>query len=183
MSKTNNFGLSIVTDRYVAAFIGLAEKLDLLDKFDADLMLIKETFDKNEDLKSFMEHPLIQVNDKKEVIDSIFREHISVYTLNLFKLLIEKNRVLILPLLVEHYKGMLDKKRNITTAQVITAIEIDEEIKNRVKDKLQSLLNCTINIKSVIDTSIIAGMVVRIDDKIVDGSIKTKLDNMKKQLI
>ena len=183
MSKNSTFGLSIVTDRYAAAFISLAEQIDMLDKFDTDLALIKETFIENKDLKDFLEHPLIQLNDKKEVIDSIFRKHVSVYTLNLLKVLIEKNRIFILPLLADHYREILNKKRNIVTANIITAVEIDDEVKNRVKDKLQNLLNSTINIKSETDKNIIAGMVVKIGDKILDGSLKTKLETMKKQLI
>ena len=64
----------------------LAEKQDMFDKFDSDLALVKETINTNKDLKDFLEHPLIQSNDKKDAIDSIFREHISNYTLNLINL-------------------------------------------------------------------------------------------------
>lgn len=183
MSKAKAFDSSIVTDRYAAAFLELAEKHDLLDKFDLDLALVKETFISNNDLKDFLEHPLIQSNDKKEVIDKIFREHISVYTLNLMKLLIDKNRFFMILHLVEHYKKLLNKKRNISNAQIITAIEIDEEVKNTVKQKLERVFSKNINIETVVDKEIIAGMIVKIDDKILDGSIKTKLENMKRQLI
>ena len=183
MSDTNTFGLSIVADRYALAFMELAEKQDLFDKFDSDLALIKETINANKDLKDFLEHPLIQSNDKKEVIDRIFREHISIYTLNLIKLLIDKNRIFILALLADHYKALLNKKRNISTAQIITAIEIDEDTKNRVKEKLERVLSKTIVMETVIDKEIIAGMIVKIDDKIIDGSIKTKFENMKKNVI
>jgi len=183
MSDTNTFGLSIIANRYAVAFMGLAEKQDMFDKFDMDLVLVKETVNLNNDLKDFLEHPLIQSNDKKEVIDSIFREHVSVYTLNLIKLLIDKNRILILTLLADHYKALLKKKRNISTAQIITAIEIDEDTKNRVKEKLEKVFNQSIEIETAVDKEIIAGMIVKVGDKIIDGSIKTKFENMKKQVI
>jgi len=183
MSDNNTFGLSIITNRYASAFMDLAEKQDMFDKFDSDLALVKETINTNKDLKDFLEHPLIQSNDKKDAIDSIFREHISNYTLNLIKLLIDKNRVLILSFLADHYKALLNKKRNISTAQIITAVEIDEEVKNRIKEKLERVFSQTIEVKTSIDKEIIAGMIVKIGDKIIDGSIKTKFDNMKKQLI
>ena len=183
MSETNTFGLSIIADRYALAVMQLAEKQDMFDKFDSDLALVKETINGNKDLKDFLEHPLIQSNDKKEVIDRIFREHISIYSLNLIKLLIDKNRIFVLAPLADHYKKLLNKKRNISTAQIITAIEIDEDVKNRVKSKLESIYSKTIDIETVIDEEIIAGMIVKIDDKIIDGSIKTKFENMKKQII
>ena len=183
MSDTNTFGLSIIADRYALAFMDLAQRQDMFDKFDSDLALVNETVGVNKDLKDFLEHPLIQASDKKDVIDKIFREHVSVYTLNLIKLLIDKNRLHILALLADHYKALLNKKRNISTAQIITAIEIDEETKNRVKEKLQKVFSKTIEVETQIDKEIIAGMIVKVGDKIIDGSIKTKFENMKKQVI
>jgi len=183
MSDTNTFGLSIIADRYALAFMDLAQRQDMFDKFDADLALVKETVDANKDLKDFLEHPLIQASDKKDVIDKIFREHVSVYTLNLIKLLIDKNRIHILAILADHYKALLNKKRNISTAQIITAIEIDENTKNRVKEKLERVFSKTIEIETSIDKEIIAGMIVKVGDKIIDGSIKTKFENMKKQVV
>lgn len=183
MSETNTFELSIIADRYATAFIELAEKQDLLDKFDSDLALVKETLKEYKELKDFFEHPLIQSSDKKEVAEKIFKEHISIFTLNLIKLLIDKNRIFILSLIPDHYKAFLNKKRNISTAKIITAIEIDESIKNRVKDKLEAMFKQTIQIETAIDKEIIAGMIVQVGDKVIDGSIKTRFENMKKQML
>jgi F-type H+-transporting ATPase subunit delta len=183
MSEVNSFGLSIIANRYATAFIGLAETHNLLDKLDFDLVLVKETLKENAELKDFLEHPLIQANDKKEVIDSIFQKHVSFYTLNLIKLLIDKNRIFVLSRIADHYRELLNKKRNISTAQIITAVEIDEYTRNRIREKLENMFNQTINIETLTDKEIIAGMIVRVGDKIIDGSIKTKLENMKKQLI
>ena len=183
MSDKNTFKLSIVTDRYALALMELAEKHDLFDKFDSDLALVKETINVNKDLHDFLEHPLIQSNDKKEAINSIFKEYVSVYILNLIKLLIDKNRIFILSLLVDHYGDLLNIKRNISTAQITTAIEIDEYTKNRLKEKLEKVFSKTIEIKTVIDKEIIAGMIVKVGDKVIDGSIKTRFENMKKQVI
>lgn len=177
------FDLSIIADRYAIAFMDLAQKQDLFDKFDSDLVLVKETVNANKDLKAFFEHPLIKSNDKKEIFERVFSEHVSVYTLNLMKLLIDKNRIFILAVLADHYKALLNKKRNISTAQIITAIEIDQETKNRVKEKLERILNKTIEVETKIDKEIIAGMIVKVGDKVIDGSIKTKFENMKKQVV
>lgn len=183
MSEKGIFDLSIITDRYAKAFIELAEKQDMLDKFNSDLIAVKETIKSNKDLSDFLEHPLIQASDKKEVMEKVFGEHVSPYTLNLIKLLIDKNRALILTLLADHYRAILREKRNIATAQIISAIEIDDDIKDRVKEKLERAFKRTIELEHVIDKDIIAGMIVKIDDKVVDGSIRTKLENMKRQLI
>lgn len=183
MSETNTFELSIIAERYAIAFIELAEKQNQLDKFDSDLALVKETLLTYKELKDFLEHPLIQVNDKKEVVEKIFMEHVSIFTLNLIRLLIDKNRIFILPVIPDHFRELLNKKRNISTAKIITAIEIDEKTRNKVKEKLENLLKQTIQVETVVDKEIIAGMIVRVGDKIIDGSIKTKFENMKKQVL
>jgi len=183
MSEANTHNLSIITNRYATAFIELAEKHNLLDKFDADLALIKETLRQSKDLNDFLQHPIVNNNDKCDVIEKIFGADISNFSLNLVKLLIEKNRVFILSSLSSHYTELLNKKRNISKAQVITAVHIDDEVLNRVKDKLEKMFEKQIYIESNIDEDIIAGMIVKIGDKIIDGSIKTKIQKMKKQLI
>jgi len=183
MSENSTFGLSVIADRYAKAFIDLAKNQDLLDKFNDDLALVKETIENSKELKDFLEHPLISPIDKKDAVSSIFNDQISHYTSNLVKLLIDKNRVLVLVLLYDHYRVMLNRMRNISTARVITAIEIDEEIKNRLKEKLERVFNQTIEIKTEINQDIIAGMIVKVGDKVLDGSIKTKFESMKKSLV
>jgi F-type H+-transporting ATPase subunit delta len=176
-------GIILVADRYAEAMMQIAEKQDNFDLINSDLQLIKETLNSSRDLKEFIEHPLISSEDKKEILTAIFNNSIQNSTLKLVKILADSKRLIILYYLADHYKKMLFDKRNITTAKVITAVEVSEEILDRVRDKLERLFNKNIQIESNIDKEIIAGMIINIDDKVIDGSIRTKLLNMKKQLI
>lgn len=175
-------GLSIVTDKYAVAMIEIAEKNGKLDEINNDLALIKEVVTGNAELCDFLEHPLIKNEDKKDVLEKIFKEEIGEYSLNLVKLLADRGRLIILPFVFDYYNKILCKIRNIDTAKVITAVEIDENTVNRIKEKLEKMFNKQINIESMIDEDIIAGIVVKIDDKVIDGSIRTRLEDMKKQL-
>ena len=67
--------------------------------------------------------------------------------------------------------------------EVVTAIELTDEIKNKLIDKLQNIYNKQIKIKTKIDEDILAGMMLKIGDKVIDGSIKAKLNKMKSTLI
>ncbi|OGI01449.1 MAG: ATP synthase F1 subunit delta [Candidatus Melainabacteria bacterium GWF2_37_15] len=177
-----NEGLSIIADKYADAMIQLAEKNDLLDTINADLHLIKDTVKSNKDLQDFIEHPLINAEEKKEVMETIFKPHINLMSMNLIKLMADNNRLFLLSFVAECYNKILSEIRNIETAQVITAIEIDEDTKNRVKERLEKLFSKQIKIESYIDKQIIAGMIVKVKDKIIDGSIRTKFENMKKEV-
>jgi len=183
MNEAGNFGISIIADRYAVAMIEVAEKQDLLDAVNTDLHLIKDIVNSSKELQEFIEHPLMAVEEKKDALEKIFAESVSVPSLNLIKLLADKNRLFILQFIADYYNKLLSEKRNIDTAEVITAISVDEDTLNRVKEKLERLFDKQINIDHKVDEEIIAGMIVKIGDNIIDGSIKTKFENMRKQLI
>lgn len=183
MSNGNNIGLSTIADRYANALIELGEKYFQLDLYKTDLGLILATLNSHKDLTKFLEHPTIPISDKKEIIESIFKDAISTNILNTLKLLLDRNRMFAFESIYNHYSEILNTKRNIAVAHVFTAIEIDEEIKNRVKDQLEKLFNKNITLEHTVKPEIIAGMVVKVGDRVIDGSIKAKLENMKKQMI
>jgi len=183
MSNGNNTGLSTIADRYANALIELGEKYNQLDMYNSDLGLISATLESHKDLTKFLEHPTIPIGDKKEIIENIFKEAVSSNILNTIKLLLDRNRMFVFPSIASHYTELLNKKRNITIAEVFTAIVIDEEIKNRVKSQLEKLFNKNITLEHKIQPDIIAGMVVKVGDRVIDGSIKARLENMKKQMI
>jgi len=182
MNKVGNTGLSIVSNKYAMAMIEIAEKNGILDEINTNLALIKEIVNSNSELKEFLGHPLIKNEDKKEVLEKIFKEEVCAYSMNLVKLLADRKRLIILPFIFDYYNKILCKIRNMGTAQVITAVQIDEAMINRVKEKLEKMFSRQIKIKSMVDKEIIAGMVIKIDDKVIDGSIRNKLEEMKKQL-
>jgi len=175
--------LSIIGQRYAQALFELGEKHNLLDAFYSDLQTINNVFKESRDLNSFMHHPSIPLADKKEVLSAVFNTAVNEYVLNLLKILTDRNRLFILGSIVSQYGKTLNKKRNIMEAEVITAVEISSDIKEKVKAVLGKILNKNINISCKIQPEIIAGMIIKAEDRIIDGSIKTKLENMKKQLI
>ncbi|HSA07393.1 MAG TPA: ATP synthase F1 subunit delta [Candidatus Gastranaerophilales bacterium] len=182
MSETGKLGISIIADKYAIAMFELAETHDLLDNINSDLFLVKNIISTSNDLRNFIDHPLINSADKKDALEKIFAESVSLYSLNLIRLLTDRNRLFILPFIADYYQKILYKKRNMDIAQVITAIPVDENVLVRTREKLENLFKKRIKIESMVDKDLIAGMIIKIGDKIIDGSIKTKLENMKKQL-
>lgn len=182
MSDKGIFGLSIIVDKYATAMMELADRYNLHDDINRDLYLLKDLVKSNNELSLLIDHPIISNDDKKDVLEKILSGEVTEYVLNLVRVLADGNRLFIMHLIADHYNAILCKKRNIDTAEVITAIPIDEGTLARVKEKLEKLFQKQVNIKACIDESIIAGMVIKISDKVIDGSIKTKFENMKKQL-
>ncbi len=174
--------ISTVASRYALALIQLGEQNYKLDEYMDSLVKVKNTLAENDELAKFLEHPIVAKEDKKEIICNTFQNHISIDILNTLKILLDRNRIYIFSSLVTHYTELLNQKRNVTMAQVITAVPISEDIKYKLKEKLQSQFNKNFQIDHRIDTEIIAGMIVKFGDRVIDGSIKSKLENMKKHL-
>lgn len=183
MSNGNNNGLSTIASRYATALMELGEKYNQLDVFNSDMNIINQTFVSYEDLSKFLSHPTIAINEKKEIIDKIFRDTTSPIILNTLKLLLDRNRFFLFSSIANHYKMLLFKKRNILVAEVSTAIEINEEIKDRVKNQLEKLFNKNITLEHKVKPEIIAGMIIKIGDKVIDGSIKSKFETMKRKIM
>ena len=183
MAEEKNPDLSLIAEKYANALIELGEHNNLSQKFDQELSYIKNTFDSSKDLMYFLTLPNIPLGEKKATLDQIFKDGISDYVLNILKLLTERNRIAVFPFVCEKYSDILNKQRNITIAEVITAVPVTEEEKSKVQQKLEKILKKSVVIDPKTDSDIIAGMIIKVDNKVIDGSIKTRLENFKKQLI
>lgn len=180
MSKSS---LTVIAQRYAQALMGIGEDNNTLDVFKENLLAVKKVFEENKDLDLFLNHPTIPVGEKKSLIDEILKDKISAFILNIIKILLDKNRFFLYGSIVNNYISLLNEKRNISTAKIITAIEISEEIKNKVKEKLEKVFEVNVEVETAVNPEIIAGMVVKMQDKVIDGSIKTKIENMQRQVI
>lgn len=177
-----NIGITIIADRYAEAMLDVADDKQCLDYVKNDLAAVSSTIIENDDLKKFLDHPIISNKDKKEVIETIFLNKISPYVINLIKLLLDRHRMFIFEAINESFKTLFNKRFNIALAIVTTAIEIDEDTKSIIKQKLSDILSKHVELETKVDPQIIGGVLVTIGDNVLDGSIKGRLDDIKRQL-
>lgn len=172
-----------IAKRYAEALFensNISNKLQLV--FD-NLKLIESVLNENFELKSFLENPVISHSDKKDVISEIFNEHVDESVKNLLFLLIDNNRFDLFFGVVIAYSNKLDETNNILKVKVISAVEVSEELKNALVQKLENKVSKKVVPEYEIKPEIIAGLIIEVSDKTIDTSLKTKLNNLKKQLI
>lgn len=162
--------------RYANALI----ELNRPEVVGQDLKCVLDVIFSNNDYKNFFEHPVISLKDKKETIEEIFKEKIDNEVLNFLFVLLDNSRFNILPLVYEVYSDLSQKAQNIIHAQVASVIELDDNQKNELKEKLSRKLQKQIEIDYEIKKEIIAGLTVKIEDNIIDLSLKAKFDKLKK---
>ncbi|MBR1617650.1 ATP synthase F1 subunit delta [bacterium] len=152
-------------------------QLNLSDEVD----FIIEIFRQSSDLKNALNNPIISNFEKNEIIDAVFKEN-SKEIRNFLKLLIEKKRFMIFDLIVEEYTKIFNKMNNITELFITSAIELKNDTKNTIENKISKKLNTNIKAHYIIDKSIIAGLVFKIGDNIIDSSFKNKIQTIEKEL-
>lgn len=148
-----------------------------------NLIFIDETLRTNEQLFSFFNNPIITRDDKKDVAQKIFAIHIEKDVLDLLFVLIDNARIDAFNEIVNQYSSQFNIKENIVEPNIISAVELTEEQKQKVIAKLQNKLNKQIIPNYIIDENIIAGMIIEIDDKVIDFSLKEKFEQVQKQLV
>lgn len=172
-----------IAKRYADALVSSAMDSDLLQKAFEDLKLVESTIQTSGELKDFLENPVITHNDKKDVISQVFKSSISEVALNFLLLLVDNNRFNLFDSAVIEYSNKLDEINNIVKVSVVSAIELNEDMKNKIIQKLEQKVSKKVVANYELKPEIIAGLVIEINGKTLDTSLKTKLNNLKKQLI
>lgn len=177
------FGLSIIADRYAEAILMLAEEKGCLDYVKNDLATVSSTIIESKEFKNFLEHPLIKVKDKKDLIETAFTGKISPLVLNLIKILLDRRRMNIFLAVKNSFTKLFNKKFNIISAEITSAIPLDQEIVDIIKGKLSQIVSKEVIISQKVDPAIIGGVIVRLEDNIIDGSVRGKLDKIQKLIV
>lgn len=146
----------------------------------ADLNTVTEVINSSKDFVLTMENPTISIDTKYEIIDEIFKKELNEKVLNFVKILIEKNRFNEFKQIVQAYKEEVDEIENIKRVEVVSAIELSDNQKQKTLEKLQARLNKEVKAVWTVDTNIIGGLIIKIDDDIIDTSLKNKLDKLSK---
>jgi len=172
-----------VARRYAQAFFAIAQEKDMVDRLENELKTVVDEINSIEDLKKVMDHQLISPEDKKNILNQIFSGEISEITVNFLDVVVDKYRAPYIPAIYEEFVSYANEARNMADAQVNAAVAItDADIKDIVA-KLEAATGKTIRLQAKVDSSLIGGVIVRIGDKIIDGSLAGRLAKLKDNLL
>lgn len=174
----------LIADRYADALVELARDGKLTyEKISTDLNLVKEILYQSKDLYDVLVNPVVSVENKKEIIDKVFAGEIDVLIVNFLKVIIDKNRFSVFDEVLDAYNKSLDDINNISRINVTSAVEMSTDAKNKLKIKLEEKLRKNVILDLNVNSDIIAGLVIKIGDNVVDMSLKHKLEDLSKSII
>lgn len=173
----------LVSKTYGDALFELALEKGTIDSLYEEAAAVKQVFIDNSELIKLLNHPKIDKEDKIHVVENIFKGRVSDDMTGFLTVIVRKDRHNDIDAVLEYFTAKVKEYKKIGVAYVTTAVELSD---SRKKDVEKRLLDTTsyseFEMNFAVDQSLIGGMVIRIGDRVVDSSIKTKLDGLSADL-
>ena len=174
--------INIVASRYAEALFQVGEETDTTDKLYGELKAVVDIVKENKDFSNILRSPLVSKEEKKDLITKVFDGKLSQNMINFLKILADKDRLALLADIEKDFKVLLNEKNNILEGIVITAVPMKEEEVKELQTKLSAKYNKTVVLENEVDKSVLGGVLVRLGNEEIDGTVKNRLDKMKEQL-
>ena len=170
---------SQVGRRYSKAIFEIAEEKNQVKEIYEMLSSAMVLYRTDKEFKNFILNPLIDNEQKKSVLNEIFGKDNSE-NLNILLYILDKGRMNCIKYIVAEYLKIYYRKNRILDVKATFTKELTDEQKKKLIDKLSQKTGKEINLEIKIDKDILGGGIIKIGDKIIDGSIRRELDNWKK---
>ena len=170
---------SQVGRRYSKAIFDIAEEKNQVKEIYELLNSAMVLYRTDKEFKNFIRNPLISNEEKKLVLNEIFGKDNSD-NLNILLYILDKGRINCIKYIVAEYLKIYYRKNRILDVRATFTKELTDEQKKKLIDKLSQKTGKEINLEIKIDKNILGGGIIRIGDKIIDGSIRRELDNWKR---
>jgi F-type H+-transporting ATPase subunit delta len=172
-----------IAARYGTALFDYAHDMGALDDVYADLQELRQAISNNPQILDVFSDPIFDSEEKKESLDCI-KDGLVKEVQNFLDLLLDYNHFMELPAIIDCFNDLFNQNRKVVTGIAISAVKLDDEQLKAIGDSFAQkygLNNVTLTNK--VDESIIGGVILKIGDCVVDGSIKRKLNKIRAQLV
>ena len=168
-----------MSKEYATALFMLGCELGAEKEYAAALNDIYAAFEESPEYVDFLSSPSIPVKERLDAIEQAFVSAVPENVLSFLQLLCEKGRIRGFSDCVVEYKRLLEFSQQISVANVVSAVALNEDEVQRLKTKLEKMCGHTVKISCSVDESILGGMIVDLDGKVMDGSLRNRLHEVK----
>jgi F-type H+-transporting ATPase subunit delta len=168
---------------FINALLEVASKNGQFEQIEKDLDLVCGVIVQHDNLKKVLFHPSISRSSKKDLIARVFGKSVSDLMMNFLNLLVDRRKEEILEFIPDVYKTVTDEKKGIIKATVHTVIPLTGDRLDTFKRQLNKITGKTVELEVVQNPEILGGMVIKIGNKMIDGSVANRLKNLKTRLL
>lgn len=176
--------ISLSAKNYSKALVEMVrDNVISFEDLSKDLAAVYEILETSQDLRLTLENPTVSEEVKSQIVEEVFKNEVHPQVVSFLKVLIDKNRFSEFSQIKADYEIKLDDVNKIQSVEITSAVELSEEYRGRILQKLSEKLQKNIRPNWKVDENIIAGLIYRINDNVIDTSIKSKLDKLNKNLM
>ena len=167
---------------YAQALFSVAQAEDALETVEDELFRFARALEQEGELRESLTDPALPIERKKAVLRDILGERASTHTISILGFLVEQGKARELSAIVDELVALASEQREAAVAEVRTAVPIDETQRDELAKALEQATGKKVEMKVVVDPSILGGVVARVGDQVIDGSIRRRLELARDQL-
>jgi F-type H+-transporting ATPase subunit delta len=171
-----------VVKNYAETLFQLASSEDGLEEYRQGMEFVVDLLETDIDFRRFLETPRISVADKRATVSTVFENNLPVGLVNFLKVTIDKRRQSLLVFIAEEFSRLVDSDMGLLHFEITLVRESDEGFTEKLKGRLSSIFDCKPVLHFRIHPEILGGIVLRVGDRVFDGSLGYRLDKMRRIL-
>jgi F-type H+-transporting ATPase subunit delta len=169
-----------VAERYATALFELAENDRALIDLETDVGRFATMHEQSDDLRHFIQSPVFAADDQIRVMGEVLdRAEIKGLVANFIRVVAQNRRLHLLPDILAAFRRQLAKHRGEVSAEVTSAEPLSDKHLSELKEALKGTLGKDVAIEATVDPALIGGLTVKVGSRMIDGSLRTKLNSLK----
>ncbi len=169
----------ILARRYAKALFAVGKEDGKFEDYSEALQGMAQLY-ADTDLEDSLTNPLYPMDVREKVMEGVVASiGVDKVMANFLNLLVEKKRADVLPDIADEYQIMVDEEKNVSHGSVVSAVELSKELQAKVQATLEKITGKKVELTASVDPSIIGGIIAKVGDLELNGSIKTQLASLK----
>lgn len=165
-----------VLEPYAEALMSVAQAHNLTDRIGEDVHSLLNLLESSEELRIFLDSPVVQAKDKKAVLQRLAAEQVHPYTLNILMMLVERRRIIFLEGICKHYQALLRQLNQTALAEVTSAVALTEAQQQSVRERVMGMVGARqVELETKIDPDLIGGVIIKVGSQVIDASLRGQL--------
>lgn len=162
--------------RYAKSLLELADEKGVLEDVHKDMLEFSELCRENREFVLMLKNPVIKHDKKRAILEQIFKGKVNDLTMAIFDIITRKNREAILPMIAREFHNQYNLLKKVEVAKVTTAVPLSAELRTQIEDMVKKISSWDkVELTEVVDKDIIGGYVLKIGDRQIDDSLRSKL--------
>ncbi len=168
--------------RYAEAAFQLAERDGSFDDWSSGLELAAGLA-ADPSVQQVADDPALDLGSRRRIVERLLGDRVTVHVRNLVLVLVVRGRLSILPAVAAEYRRLLDASRGIVGATLTSARPLDRAETEAVQARVEALAGRTVRLATAVDPSLIGGLTVRVGDRLIDASVRGRLERLRDRLV